>query len=288
MLATRLSHWIYVHFLVRMPPDKQLTMEYRPGTAGRNIPELMDDLFRLYGPALMEMLQEDPRATGVSAFIGRDDPSALLTSDVSRGYASTAFEDKSRRLLAPLVEATMTLQNSCSVTRGRNEPVSVSAKRLGSEVTMQITVSDKLGGIHARRVGQCSPAEMDALFLYPPELVLTVGSEDSSVLDALQAAAATGFADAFRTAEKHQATLNRNWDKEESLDIWLDEFPRQEDDPAVFADFMAHFRRITARSSHKPPLILALTSNFQEVSAKFHRNVVEPLELADESLQYRP
>lgn len=263
-------------------------MGYKIGTAGRNIPELMDDFFRLYATVFLELLQEDPKATGVSAFIGRDDPSALLTSEASCGYASRAFEDKSRRLLTPLVEATMTLQNSCSITRGRDEPVSVSARRVGSEVAIQVTVSDKLGGIHARRVGQCAPAEMDAFFLFPPQLVLTVGSEDSSVLEALQASAATGFANAVRTAEEHQAILNRNWDKEESLDAWLDEFPRQDDDPAVFADFMAHFRRITAQSSHKPLLILAPSSNFDEVRAKFDRNVVEPLELADESLQYRP
>jgi hypothetical protein len=266
-------------------------MNCKSAAPGRNIPELMDAYFRLYAPAFLELLQEDPKATGVSAFIGRDDPSALLTSEVSRGYASRAFEDKSRRLLTPLVEATMTLQDSCSITRRREEPVSVSARRVGSEVAIQVTVSDKLGGIHARRVGQCAPAEIDAFFLYPPEIVLTVGSEDSSVLEALQAAAATGFGNAVRAAEEHGAILNRKWvkdDDEASLDAWLREFPRQDGDPAVFADFMAHFRRITAESSHKPLLILAPASNFDEVHAKFDRNVVEPLELADESLQYRP
>jgi hypothetical protein len=266
-------------------------MKYKSAAASRNVPELMDDYFRLYAPAFMELLQEDPKATGVSGFIGRDDPSALLTSETSRGYASRAFEDKSRRLLTPLVDATMALQNSCSITRGRDEPVSVSAKRVGSEVAIQVTVSDKLGGIHARRMGQCAPAEIDAFFLYPPELVLTVGSEDGSVLEALQAAAATGFGNAVRAASEHGAILNRKWVKdndEASLDSWLREFPRQDDDPAAFADFMAHYRRITAESSHKPMLIMAPSSNYIAVAAKFDRNVVEPLELDAESLQYRP
>jgi hypothetical protein len=51
---------------------------------------------------------------------------------------------------------------------------------------------------------------------------------------------------------------------------------------------MAHFRRLTAESSHKPLLIMAPASNYDEVAAKFDRNVVEPLELDVESLQYRP
>lgn len=266
-------------------------MEFDSGTAGRNIPELMDDYFRLYARAYVELLQEDSKATGVSGFIGRDNPSALLTSEVSHGYASRAFENKSRRLLTPLVDATMALQNSCSITRGRDEPVSVSARRVGSEIAIQVTVSDRFGGIHARRVGQCAPAELDAFFLYPPELVLTVGSEDGSVLEALQAAAATGFGNAVRAANDHGAILNRKWEKdndEASFDAWLEEFPRQDGDPAVFADFMAHYRRITAESSHKPLLILAPASNYAEVHAKFDRNVVEPLELDAESLQYRP
>lgn len=266
-------------------------MECNSDTPARNIPELMDDYFRLYAPVFLELLEEDPKATGVSGFIGRDNPSALLTSEASRGYASRAFDDKSRRLLAPLVEATMSLQNSCSITRGRDEPVSVSARRVGSEIALQVTVSDKFGGIHARRVGQCAPAELNAFFLHPPELILTVGSEDGAVLDALQAAAAIGFGNAVRAANDLGAILNRRWDKnkdEARFDAWLAEFPREEGDPAVFADFMAHYRRITAESSHKPLLILAPASNFDEVYAKFDRNVVEPLELADESLQYRP
>jgi hypothetical protein len=264
-------------------------MNFKSGETSRNLPELMDDYFRLYARAYVELLQEDRKATGVSGFIGRDNPSALLTSEVSRGYASRAFEDKSRRLLEPLVDATMALQKSCSITRGQDEPVSVSAKRVGDEIAIQVTVSDRLGGIHARRVGQCAPAEIDAFFLYPPELVLTVGSEDSSVLEALKAAPRS----VLTTQSAQPSTMGRSSTATGSRTArsraWMPgSAPRQDGDPAVFANFMAHFRRLTAESSHKPLLIMAPASNYDEVAAKFDRNVVEPLELDVESLQYRP
>lgn len=255
-------------------------MENSSLDARRNLPELMDDYFRLYAPIFVRLLQESPKAKGISSFIGRDEPSALLSNAQGQGYSTKAFERKASKLLSPLVDTTMALQASCRVTAGRREPVSVSARRVGDEIAVQVTVSDRLGGIHAIRMGQCAPAEIDAFFLFPPELVVTVGSEDSSVIGDLRSAAAASFWHAVRASEQKDAVLNHRWTDADvvSLDTWLEEFPRNEGDPAVFKKFIAHFHRITAESSHKPLLIMAPVSNLAAVSAKFDRNIVEPLE----------
>jgi hypothetical protein len=213
-------------------------------TKRRNLVDLMDCYFRLYAPVLTRLLQDFPKASGIETFIGRDDPSALFTDGDENNLSSKTFDKKAAKLLTPLVEATMALQSSCRITEGRDEPVSVSGQRVGEEIAIQVTVSDRLGGIHALRMGQCARRELDAFFLFPAELIVTAGSEDISIIESLQLAAGRGFAEAVLAAAEAKAILNYpaiDPKYDEDFDMWLEEFPRAEGDPASVRKFIAHF-----------------------------------------------
>lgn len=255
----------------------------------RNLVDLMDSYFRLYAPVLTPLLQQFPKAHGISTFIGREKPEALLEDADGHSYSSKSLDRKVAKLLTPLVDDTMKLQRSCRITENRDEPVTVTARRVGEEIAVQVTVSDRLGSISASRFGQCAPAVLDAFFVYPPEIRVTAGSKDPSVMEALLRATEGGFVEAVKAAADMNIILNYpapGYD--EDFELWFAEFPREEADPAQLKQFVKHFHVIRAQSSQNPVLIMAPSHNYDDVAAKFSRNVVERLEFESGSFTVTP
>lgn len=248
----------------------------QPTAQSTNLVDLMDGFFRLYAPIVRKLLEDYPKAHGVHTFIGRDDPTAIPENAEGQGYGLKSFEKRASKELGKLVQQTMDLQESCPITKGKHEPVNVIARRLGDEIVVQVTVSNRLGGIHARRVGQCDPAAIDAFFLLPPEIIITVGSEEAAKMEAVKSACAHGIAEGVEAAIATDTVLNWNADEAEAIRDWLDQFPN--DGTAKFKPYIAHFSRITVESDHKPILIMAPVTSYEAVKAKFSRNVVEPIE----------
>jgi hypothetical protein len=257
----------------------------------RNLPQLMDDYFRLYAPVYAQLLQEFPKVHGLSGCIGRDEPIAYPTDEEQRGYRLEKFETRAAKQLEKLVDLTMELQNSCEVTAGQHEPVSITAERRGAEIAIQVTVSDKLGGIFTRRVGRYIPNAIDAYFLMPAQIIVTAGDEkDTNIRETLRIATTNGFRHAVKTADELGVILNRSWltKDDPSVDAWLAQFPRNDDDPATFSNLVAHFDRIVAKSSYKPIVIMAPSEKIHMVPNDVGECIIEPLELEIESLHYRP
>ncbi|MCV9963579.1 hypothetical protein OIU34_16875 [Pararhizobium sp. BT-229] len=148
---------------------------------------------------------------------------------------------------------------------------------MGDQIAIQVVVSNRLGGIHAIRIGQCLPKVIDAYFLLPPEIVITVGSEDDAAkMETVKNACAQGVAEGVEAAIATDTVLNWKWEEAQAIRDWFDQFPN--DGTAKITPYIAHFSRITVESDHKPILIMAPTTSYEAVKAKFSRNVVEPLE----------
>ena len=256
-------------------------------TDQNNLVDLMDGYFRLYAPILTGLLRDFPKVHGVKTCIGRSEPLAYPTNAEGQGYSLPPFEKRAKRELAMLVEATFALQKSCPVTDGRDDPVSVSAVRLGDELSIHVYVHDRLGGIHVHRLGQCAPDTLEAYFLFPVKAVLTVGDKDAAVIGKIREAAAEGFAQAARAAEAAGVILNRKRQKPE-MELWLEHLPLKEGEGVRLEHFVGDYHRITAESPWRPLIIMAPETSFDHVSAKFARNVVERLEPPNESLQMTP
>jgi hypothetical protein len=256
-------------------------------TSQNNLVDLMDSYFRLYASILTGLLRDFPEVHGVKTCIGRTEPLAYPTNTEGQGYPLPPFEDRAKRELASLVEATFALQRSCPVTDGRDEPVSVSAVRHGDEISIDVYIHDRLGGIHVHRLGRCAPDTLDAYFLFPVKAVLTVGDKNAAVIEKIREAAAEGFAQAARAAEAAGVILNRKRQAPE-MELWLKHLPLKEGEGVRLDHFVGDYHRITAESPCRPLIIMVPETSFDHVSAKFSRNIVERLEPPNESLQMTP
>ena len=190
-----------------------------------NIVDTLDETLRLYGPAIERWMNRHQEFHGVRVFIGRDDPKALPTNEHGHGYGQDAFEAEAAAYLKPLVEATAALQAACPVTKGQHEPISVYAERNGEKFKVTVNISNRLGGLVAKRSAIASGD--GSFWMTPANLFLTTMPDigDAHVAG-LKAAVEEGPKEAVRYLIDNDLILNLQGRDAKQAARWLKEFPK--------------------------------------------------------------
>lgn len=190
-----------------------------------NLVDVLDRTVALYGPTLAALLKENPEASGITTFVGRSEPSALLKDEGGRGYGDDQFEPKACAALAPLSSEHLSIQESCPATRDLHEPIGVDIDRVDGGVVVTATVSDRLGAVFVRRKAVAIERNDFAFFCLPAEIAIFAFSHDEDKLRGLERVSREGFHRAMDFAIGSGIVLNRKGAETAILREFANQFP---------------------------------------------------------------